>query len=95
MEQELKDLILKTLPNPSKFDFAKCTNAFSCYIHDLHLYISMTNERFKFSLVVIDREELDSFVAYASTCFNLIELEDEFKAMKTRLESRGLIPAAV
>ena len=92
MENQLKDLILRTLPNPSKFVFAECTNSFSCYIHDLHLYISLADGRFKFSLVAIDRKELKSFVAYASTCFDLIQLEDEFKAMRNRLECRGLIP---
>ena len=95
MEQELKDLILKTLPSPSKFVFAECTNSFSCYIHDLHLYISLEDERFKFSLVLIDRENMKSFLIYASTCFDLIQLEDEFKAMRNRLECRGLIPVGM
>ena len=91
MEEHLKDLILRTLPNPSKFRFAECTNSFSCYIHDLHLTISLVDGWFKFSLVVIDRKELKSFIAYASTCFSLSELEDEFKAMRARLECRRLI----
>ena len=95
MEQELKNLIVKTLPNPSKFRFAQCTNSFSCYIYDLHLFISLEDGRFKFSLVVIDREELNSFVTYASTCFDLTQLEDEFKTMRNRLECRGLIPVDV
>ncbi len=94
MEQELKDLILKTLPNPSKFVYKESTNSFSCSIHDLHLFISLSNEQFEFYAVVTNKISY-LFPVYGSTCFDLTELEDEFKVMRNRLENRGFIPADV
>lgn len=95
MEQELKDLVLRTLPNPSKFVFNKSTKSLTCNIHDLHLFISFSFERLWLSVVVVDRKISYPFNAYSSTCFDLTELEDEFKVMRSRLEHRGFIPGDV
>ena len=95
MEQELKDLILKTLPSPSKFVFNKSTKSLTCNIHDLHLFISFVNERLQFSAMVMNQKNTKPFKVYSSTCFDFLQLEDEFKAMRNRLEYRGFIPVDV
>ena len=95
VEKQLKDLILRILPNPSKFVFAECTNCLSCYIYDVHLSIYLIDDGFRYSATFCDREQLKGWMLYGGICFSLSELEDDLKAVRTRLENRGFIPAIV
>lgn len=91
MTTQLQEIIVSTLPNPSKFRIRH--NYCTVYVHDLHLAITEIDGRFQFSITKSYPGSLQSYQYYASTCFDLIQLEDEFKAMRARLEARGLLPA--
>ncbi|MEM9924434.1 MAG: hypothetical protein AAF915_11900 [Cyanobacteria bacterium P01_D01_bin.50] len=90
MEEELKNLVAKTLPNPKTFRFNN--NALTCYIHDLHLAIKAIDGRFQFSLTRCNLETLTSDLLYSASAFNsLSELEEGLRAMGFEMKRRGFI----
>ncbi|AKG21472.1 hypothetical protein [Calothrix sp. 336/3] len=90
MEEELRNLVLKALPNPKTFRFNN--NIFTCYVHDLHLTIKPINKSFQFSFTRSDPERLTSDMVYYASCFNsLSELEEGLAAAGSELERRGFI----
>jgi hypothetical protein len=90
MEEELKKLVLKTLPDPKTFRFNN--NIFTCYVHDLHLTIKPIKERFQFSFTRSEPETFTSDIVYSASCFNsLSELEEGLATAGFDLERRGFI----
>ena len=94
-EEELKNLVLRTLPNPNKFVFAECTNCLNCYICRVHLSIYLMDDGFQYTATFCDTDQLKGWMLYGGYCFSLSELEDDLKVMRNRLECRGFIPVSV
>ena len=94
-EEDLKNLILRTLPNPNKFVFAECTNCLSCYVCRVHLSVYLMDDGFRYNATFCNTDQLKGWMLYGGYCFSLSELEDDLKVMRNRLECRGFIPVDV
>ncbi len=93
--EDLKNLILRTLPNPNKFVFAECTNCLSCYVCRVHLSVYLMDDGFRYNATFCNTDQLKGWMLYGGYCFSLSELEGDLKVIKSRLECRGFIPVSV
>lgn len=91
MENQLKALILRTLPTASKFLYADCTKCLQCRVSETSLSIYQHDDGYRYNLSYADRKELKAWMLYGGFCFSLEELVDDLESIKSRLESRKFL----
>lgn len=93
MENQLKPLILRTLPTASRFLYAECTKCLQCRVSETSLSIYQHDDGFRYNLSYADRENLKAWMIYGGFCFSLDELEADLKSIRERLNHRRLVTA--
>ncbi len=89
-EEELKNLVLRTLPNPNKFVFAECTNCLSCYIRRVHLSIYLMDDGFQYSATYCDTEQLKGWMLYRALRAEVRSQKSEVRSQNSVRRRRGL-----